>query len=452
MSEKGRVLLVEDDSHVRYATARLLEGAGYEVSEAQTGNEGLRLAQEQKPDLVLLDVALPDIDGFEVCQRIKEEPALAGCFVILASGVRTESDGQGEGLEAGADGYIARPISSRELLARVGVMVRFKQAEAALRQSNARLAALNRLTMALSSMTSMGSQQYGSPADMLDMLLYESVAHTVEALGLDGGALCLLDETGENLELAASLGVSEAFAVTAGRLRTAGNCLAQTVADCEVLVVADDRCLPQPLARASRAEGWAAQICVPLVAELRSLGVIVVGSRSQRDLGSEERHMMRTFGQQIGMAIRSTRVRTELIRNEQRHQAISEVISDYAYAARVEPDGSLVLEWMVGAFARITGYTSEEVETRVGLASLVHPDDLSVVVQSVENLRVGQSDVTEFRLVTKSGEVCWVRAYSRPIWDETKGRVVRIYGAAQDITERKRAEERTRQQLEELQR
>jgi light-regulated signal transduction histidine kinase (bacteriophytochrome) len=111
------------------ATSRLLKKAGYQVIKAGTGIQGLQLAREQKPDLILLDVVLPDVDGVEVCQRIKEDPALDDCFVVLLSGFKTSSDAQASGLEAGADGYITRPISNRELLARVEAMLRIKRAE-----------------------------------------------------------------------------------------------------------------------------------------------------------------------------------------------------------------------------------------------------------------------------------------------------------------------------------
>ena len=88
----ARILVIEDDPHLLRATSRLLEGAGWDVIEAMEGNEGLRLAREQQPDLVLLCVVLPDMDGFEVCRRIKAEPATARSLVVLISHSTTASD------------------------------------------------------------------------------------------------------------------------------------------------------------------------------------------------------------------------------------------------------------------------------------------------------------------------------------------------------------------------
>ncbi|HNW45739.1 MAG TPA: PAS domain S-box protein, partial [Elusimicrobiales bacterium] len=115
-----RILVVDDNPDLRQGTARLLEKAGYAVSTASSGEEALQeAAQGQAPDLMLMDRYMRGIDGLEVCRRLKRIPALAGVGVVIISASSTESDAQAEGLEAGADGYITRPIPNRELLARV---------------------------------------------------------------------------------------------------------------------------------------------------------------------------------------------------------------------------------------------------------------------------------------------------------------------------------------------
>ena len=86
------------------------------------------------PDLVLLDVMLPDMQGGVVCRLIKADPGLRGTLVILLSGVHVSSDYQAEGLNTGADGYMVKPISNKELVARVQAMERIKRAEDALRE------------------------------------------------------------------------------------------------------------------------------------------------------------------------------------------------------------------------------------------------------------------------------------------------------------------------------
>jgi PAS domain S-box-containing protein len=148
-SQPVRILVVDDDPTVIHAMPRLLKSAGYDTRVAVTGQDCLNRLQETLPDLILLDVALPDMDGLEICRRIKADPNLADTFVVLLSRNKTDSDKQAEGLEAGADGYIARPVGNRELLARVQALLRLRAAEArvrltteALRQSEKKFRAL----------------------------------------------------------------------------------------------------------------------------------------------------------------------------------------------------------------------------------------------------------------------------------------------------------------------
>lgn len=123
------ILVVEDDPVIRDATVRIVTRAGYEVIEAVNAAECFRQVCEKRPDMVLLDVVLPDLDGYEICRKIKSDPALSGVYVLLVSGIRTDSEEQSEGLECGADGYVARPVPNRELVARIGAMARIIRAE-----------------------------------------------------------------------------------------------------------------------------------------------------------------------------------------------------------------------------------------------------------------------------------------------------------------------------------
>ena len=129
MSKEVKILIVDDDPDILFATARIVEKAGYRVFTASTAEECLASARENLPDMILMDVILPDMEGPELCRKVKEDPGLGSVFVVLISGMRTASEEQAEGLDAGADGYIARPISNRELTARINSMARILSAE-----------------------------------------------------------------------------------------------------------------------------------------------------------------------------------------------------------------------------------------------------------------------------------------------------------------------------------
>ena len=127
----GRVLLVDDDEAGRYARRRVLEHAGYQVAEAGSGVEALRRVRETEPELVLLDIRLPDISGLEVCRRIKENPQTALLPVLQISASFCDDKAKVAGLEAGADGYIAEPVKPALLVATVGAFLRMRRAEQA---------------------------------------------------------------------------------------------------------------------------------------------------------------------------------------------------------------------------------------------------------------------------------------------------------------------------------
>ncbi len=116
-----RVLIVEDDDALVTGLAAAIEGEGYEVHTARTGPDGLRLALEHQPDLILLDLMLPGMSGFEICKRIRDQHLR--CKVIMLTS-RSEENDRVFGLELGADDYVTKPFSLRELLARLRAQLR----------------------------------------------------------------------------------------------------------------------------------------------------------------------------------------------------------------------------------------------------------------------------------------------------------------------------------------
>ncbi|HSL29045.1 MAG TPA: PAS domain S-box protein [Anaerolineales bacterium] len=127
--------------------------------------------------------------------------------------------------------------------------------------------------------------------------------------------------------------------------------------------------------------------------------------------------------------------------SEARYRIVSELTSDYAYSDRVEPDGSIIPEWFTDSFTRITGYTLEETKSGDFWQKLIHPDDGPILMRHIQKILSGQPDSEEMRVLTKNGEVRWLRDFANPVWDEAEERITSLYGAVQDITESKRAQE-----------
>jgi PAS domain S-box-containing protein len=129
------ILNVDDDDAGRYVTTRVLRQAGFSVAEAATGSEALRKVALESPYLVLLDVNLPDISGYEVCSRIKSDPATAAIPVLQMSATYVEGTDRARGLEGGADAYLVEPIEPAELIATINAFIRMRRAEEAARQT-----------------------------------------------------------------------------------------------------------------------------------------------------------------------------------------------------------------------------------------------------------------------------------------------------------------------------
>ncbi|MDF1597914.1 MAG: response regulator transcription factor [Acidimicrobiia bacterium] len=115
-----RVLIIDDEQDLRTMLSSYLKADGFEVLEAAAGIDGLSLAAGKEPDLVVLDVGLPDIDGFEVLRRLR---ALSAVPVIMLT-ARSEEVDRVVGLTVGADDYVTKPFSPRELVARIGAVLR----------------------------------------------------------------------------------------------------------------------------------------------------------------------------------------------------------------------------------------------------------------------------------------------------------------------------------------
>lgn len=132
------LLNIDDEQGIRYVKTRTLQRAGYRVIEATTGEEGLQSVESHRPDLVLCDVKLPDIDGFEVCRRIKDRHP--DILVLQVSASFVSAQNRADGLDHGADSYLTEPVEPAELVASVRALLRMKRAEDELRDLTDRLA------------------------------------------------------------------------------------------------------------------------------------------------------------------------------------------------------------------------------------------------------------------------------------------------------------------------
>lgn len=130
------ILNVDDTEAARYAKSRILQRAGFQVIEAASGGEALAKTASENPALVLLDTKLPDLSGFEVCRRLKQNPHTAMVLVLQTSASYVASPDRVRALDSGADNYLIEPIEPEELVANVRALLRLAKAERELREAN----------------------------------------------------------------------------------------------------------------------------------------------------------------------------------------------------------------------------------------------------------------------------------------------------------------------------
>ena len=176
-----RILIAEDDLPIAQLLSMQLEGEGYQVIHAVDGEIAWNLLQEgEPPDLVILDILMPNVDGFEVCRRIRSTPHFSALPVVFLTALQ-DSASRLRGLELGANDFLAKPWSRAELYARIRTLLRLKEAQDALRHQNRRLGLLYDISRELSAHLDL---------DQLLTLMMIRAGRIVEATG---GSIVLME-------------------------------------------------------------------------------------------------------------------------------------------------------------------------------------------------------------------------------------------------------------------
>src|SRR5258706_4253349 len=199
MSQPTTILIVDDEPSGRETLAALLHAQGYQLSFAAGGADALAQAAKLQPDLILLDVMMPEINGFEVCRCLRADPAIAEVSIVLITALDDRA-ARLEGIEAGADDFVTKPFDRIELRARIRAITRLnhyrqeiavrKQAEARNRRQIERLAALRSIDAAIVSSLD------------LTVTLYVILDQVTSSLQVDAAAMLLRVAPSQVLEYA----------------------------------------------------------------------------------------------------------------------------------------------------------------------------------------------------------------------------------------------------------
>lgn len=289
------ILIVDDQPDNLYVLQRLLKGHGYTVLQAQDGPTTLRLASERKPDLILLDVMMPEMDGFEVVQRLRDSAETRAIPVVLLTANAPDERLKIQGLKLGADEYLTQPINNNELLARVQALLRTKQAQDELLNRNTQLAALLDIVQASTStldLTEVGRR-------LVDGAL--AATHT------DLGGVWVCDNN--DLRCLAQHGYSSDLAEKRQRILLSESRVSVRAMETKQVIYGEAKDLYG--ADSALAHDARTIIVLPLLYRGDALGVLHLGTRVQRNFGAEELAFLRAIANAAATAIQNARLFAE---------------------------------------------------------------------------------------------------------------------------------------------
>jgi PAS domain S-box-containing protein len=389
MDKKTRLLVVDDDTNLVEIYSHILAREGFEVIAAATGQGGLELARKKKPDLVLLDVGLPDITGLEVCRQLKADPALVNTLVVLVSGAATGTQDKVTGLDVGADDYILKSADWTEIRARIRTLVRLREAMVALRASEQHYRQLLEILPDSVASTDMAGRFKSANAQTAAMLGYENVAELLTKSAFD------LTPPEEHPRVVETIRAAQ----QAGVLRDA-----------------------ESVALRKNGERFLLELSIAVLKDSRGRpsGLVTVGRDVTRRKQAEE----------------------QLRASEERFRQIAENIREVFWMTNVAKDGMI---YVSPGYDEIWGRSRERLyATPREWVESIHPDDRERVLEAALTQQTDGRYHEVYRIVRPDGSIRWIEDRAFPIRDQS-GTVYRIAGIAEDITQQRQVEDSLRE-------
>ncbi len=464
----GSILIVDDDRLACQTLSALMEGEGYDVRCAPSGRTALMFAHEEPPELILLDVRLPDVDGFEVCRHLKEDAGTRGVPVIFLSALEDAKD-RVKGFEAGGADYITKPFHAEEVLARVRTHVALYRLQSDLERRVAvqttalqeKIERLNRSEEALQErlqfetlLTDLSAQFVSVPADQVDREIGDAQRRVCELLGLDLSALW-------------QWSVETPGAVTLTHLhRPLGGppppepmdahehfpwSLQQVLAG-KVVAISSTEDVPAEAARDQKAwrhYGIKTILTFPLSAGGgQPLGAISFNTtREERTWPDEIVKRLQLVAQIFANALARKRADIDLRESEARLSLAAASADAGLWELNLETRRF----WSTDKARNLFGLPADSGVTFDTFLTLVHPEDRERIQHTVEQVaQSGEGLRVEYRSPHPDGSVRWMVSQGRP-HPESSAKPQRLMGVTIDITDRKHAEEHLRQTLAEVQ-
>lgn len=410
-SNSAAIVLVIDDNHEnRLLLSSQLSMEGHEIVQASGGYEGIEMAKMHNPDIVLLDVMMPDINGFEVCKHLKADPETHLIPIIMVTALR-EVQYRIEGKKAGADEFLSRPHVREELLVRVRTLVQLKRARVRLEEERNRLKLLYDISRAINTQLD------------LESMMAEIITQTQAAVGATKGNIMLLDEEGSVtskflIRAGAELEISDKVAQEVMSRGLGGWLIKHNRGDLIKDIGQDPRWFTLPDDR----EESGSAIGVPLSSPDRIVGVLILNHPEPGYFTQEHLALLEAIGGAVTAAIKNAYYFTEI--NEERRKL--EAILAQSTDAIITTDE----QWHVSLFNQSAERLFDVSASEVSGRSIRDVPELRLLVSSFANAG-GQPSTQEVLL--ENGRSLYVSV--SPI------QAVGYVAVMQDISELKRIEE-----------
>lgn len=446
---RKKILLIDDDEELAAISSKILTNAGYKVATASNGASGFDFLLKDLPDLVLLDMVLPDCTGLELLERIKSNPELSQVYIIILSGQITESEIQTKAIQTGADGYLVKPIQNRELVARIDSAFRHINTIAELKKKEIELTDLNQkieeqYNSLLKSNEQLKDTQIASLNLMSDLKTEIEVRKKAETDSLNSQKyLSTLINTIPDLVWLKDINGIFITCNTIFEKLYGANVT-------EIVGKSDYDFVDKDLADFFREnDRKSIQTNKPSINE-EWLTFASDGHKALHE--TIKTPMYDSLGNIIGVLgiardiTERKEAENELRKSEEKFRNLVESINEVFYTS----DKNGKLTYISPNISLLTGFTSEEVIDKSYLKFVSKQDQRKVISHY---LKVSSNKVTdtsfEFRIRTKDGKTIWAGQLTHIVYDDA-GNIVEYRNVARDITERKVVEEELRISREEF--
>jgi len=309
-SNSPTVLIIDDQRENRLLLSAQLIMDGYQIVEAAGGREGIEIAQERDPDIILLDVMMPDIDGFEVCKILKEDPDTHLIPIIMVTALSKDKS-RIEGKKAGADEFLSRPHIKEELLVRVRTLIQLKRARVRLEEERNRLQLLYNISRAISTQLH------------LESMMADIITQTQAAVGATKGNIMLLDEEGNvnhkfHIRAGSALKISDSVTQAVMTRGLGGWLVKNNQSDIINDIRRDERWVTLP----DDEEEQGSAIGVPLSGPDRIVGILILNHPQVGYFTKEHKDLLEAIGGTITTAIKNAHLFTEISEERRKLEAI----------------------------------------------------------------------------------------------------------------------------------